>query len=330
MDYFELFKELKSKQLAPVYLFWGEEDYLIEEAIKKIIEIGIDSESADFNLDILYGNEIDGKKVLQTATSYPLMGERRVVIVKDLHRMKPGCIEIVRHYVQKPSPTTCLVLTAPKLNFKLKHYKELKKLAVAIEFKVLYDRHIPTWIKQYLREKKYDITEEAIGLLHENVGNSLRAIVNELEKVFLNVGTRNKITAEDIRTVVGLSRGFSVFELSNFIGQNDISSAFTTISRMLELGESPIGILTMLTRYFSILLKVKYGLNSGMPQNQLANTAGIPHFFLKDYLSQARNFTITQLQQSFHLLLKADIDLKSSYQKPQLILELLIYNLLKH
>ena len=329
MDYFEFEKSIKSGKFAPVFLFIGEEDYLREEAVRLIISRGIDPETTDFNLDILYGNETDGTKILQIASSYPFMGERRLVIVKDLQRMKPGCIETINRYIKKPSPTTCLVLTATSLNFRLKHNKALKQLATIVEFKPLYDRNIPGWLKKYLKRKHYEITDEAIRILHENVGNSLRFLVNELEKVFLNIENRKQITADDIRHVVGLSRGFSVFELSDFIGKKDIKSALLTTSRMLELGESPIGILTMLTRYFGILLKVKHCKNAGLPPSQMASVAGVPPYFLKDYLAQAGNFPTKQIQKSFHLLLQTDIDLKTSAQKPQLLFELLMYNLIK-
>lgn len=330
MDNIKLLNEIKQGKLAPVYLFWGAEDYLLEKTIKQIIKSAVPPESADFNVDIFYGNEVDGKKVMQTASSYPFMGEQRVVIVKNLHRMKPGCVEVINHYVRKPSPTTCLILTAPKVNFRFKHFKMLKKESVALEFKGLYDRQIPGWIRQYLKEMQLEITEEACRILHGNVGNSLRALVNELDKIILGLNECKRIEADDIRNVVGLSRGFSVFELTNQIGNKKLKASFGTISRMLELGESPIGILTMLGRHFSILLKIKHGTKAGKSQSQLISIAGIPPYFIKDYVAQAKNFSLKQLQRAFSLLLNADVELKSSYQKPHIVLELLAYNLIKN
>ncbi len=330
MDYNQFFKDLKANKIAPVYLFWGEENYLLEEAIKTLIEKLVDPATADFNLDVFYASEVDGAKILQTATSFPIMAEYRVVVVKELDRLKTQGLQLMSSYAKKPSNTTCLILTASELNFRLKPFQELKKSAQEVEFKQLYDNQVLNWIKQYVNEKKYTITEEAITLIHENVGNSLRELVNEFDKIFLNSGERKQIEGNDVRHVVGLSRDFSIFELLNFIGERQIRAALTTLARILELGESPIKIITMLTRHFGILLKVRHGQRTGLPQNQVASIAGVAPFFLNDYQRQARNFTPEQVQKAFHSLMKADIALKSSSQKPFVILELLIYNLIKN
>lgn len=330
MDYYALIKDIDAGKLEKAYLFWGEEDYLIEEAVRRIISRAIEPEAADFNLDTFYGNETSGAKVLQTASAYPFMGERRVVMIKEVQKMAPTDIEVINRYLSKPSPATCLILIATKLNFTFKANKELKNKCLSLEFKNLYDRQIPGWIKQFLGNQKIEIADDAVRLLQENVGSSLRALVNELNKVMLNLGGRQRIEGNDVRQVVGISRGYSVFDLSNLIGLKNLEAALAIISRMIESGESPIGILAMITRQFGILLKLKFAMKKGETQAQLAATAGVPFIFLNDYLPQVKNYTIAQLQRGFSYLLEADVQLKSSGQKPRLILELLVYNLIRH
>lgn len=330
MDYNQFFKDLKANKIAPVYLFWGEENYLLDEAVKTLIDKLVEPATADFNLDIYYGSEVDGAKIVQAATSFPIMAEQRVVVVKELDRVKTQGLQLLCSYARKPLKSTFLILTASELNFRLKPFQELKKTAQEVEFKLLYDNQVLNWIKQYVTGKKYTFTEEAITLIHENVGNSLRDLVNELDKIFVNSGERKQIDGNDVRHVVGLSREFSIFELLNLIGERQLKPALTTLNRVLELGESPIKIITMLTRHFGILLKIKHGQRTGQPQNQLASLAGVAPFFVNDYLKQARNFTPEQVQKAFHALMKADLALKSSSQKPFVILELLIYNLIKN
>ncbi len=330
MDYTQFFKDLKANKISPVYLFWGEENYLLEDAIKALTEKLVERETADFNLDVFYGSEVDGAKILQAATSFPIMAENRMVIVKELDRLKAQSLQLLSSYAKRPLKTTCLVLSASELNFRLKPFQELKKSALEVEFKPLYDNQVIAWLKHYVSGKKYSITEEAITLIQENVGNSLRDLVNELDKIFLNSGERKQIEGNDVRHVVGLSRDFSIFELLNLIGERQLKTALVTLSRILELGESPIKIITMLTRHFGILLKIKHGQRTGTPQNQLASLAGVAPFFINDYQKQAKNFSQEQVQKAFHSLMKADTALKSSSQKPFVILELLIYNLIKN
>jgi len=329
MTYVEFFQSIKADKLAQTYYFWGEEDFLIKQAIEKVIEKAIDPDTADFSLDIFYGSETAGSKIVEIASSFPMLSDRRCVIVKELHRLKAQDMKAIGQYLKKPSKSTCFVMTAPKLNFKLSQNKIIKEKAVCVEFKALYDNHILPWIKRHLKKDGIQISDEAIRILHENTGNSLRELTNELEKVILNLNGRKTIETDDVRNVVGLSRGYSIFELSNAIGLKRLNRALKISKRMLELGESPIAIVTMLIRHFSILIKVKHGRQSNWPQSQLTKTAGVSPYFLKDYISQSNNFNNEQLQQSFHFLLDADVNLKTSYQSASMTLELLIYRLTK-
>lgn len=329
MTYIELFQSIKTGNLSSAYYFWGEEDYLIDQAIERIIEKTIDPATSDFNLDILYGSETDGSKIVEIASSFPMMADRRCVVVKELHKLKAQDMKAIGQYLQKPSKLTCLVMTAPKLNLNLSQNEALKKEAVCVEFKTLYDNHVIPWIRRHLKKYGCQITDEAIRLLHENVGNSLRELVNELDKIMLNIDERTMIQADDVRHVVGLSRGYSIFELSNAIGMRDVNRSLKIIDRMLDLGEPPVAIITMLARHFSILLKIKHGRQLNWPQNELTRKAGISPYFLRDYITQSDNFAGEQLQRSFHFLLEADVSLKTSYQSAGLTLELLIYQLIK-
>ena len=120
-------KEWTKGHFAPVYLFYGEEDFLIKkyeaEIKKKALEPGED----DFNLDIFYANEADGAKIINAASSYPIMATRRVVIARNIEQLSATSMQILAKYVQKPSETTCLVLTARKLDTKKKPLNIIKK-----------------------------------------------------------------------------------------------------------------------------------------------------------------------------------------------------------
>ncbi|MBN1349891.1 DNA polymerase III subunit delta [candidate division KSB1 bacterium] len=327
MTYIELFQSIQSGKLEQAYFLWGEEDFLIDEAIKQIIAGIVDQATSDFNLDVLYGSETTGSRIVEIASSFPMIADKRCVVVKELHRLKAADMKALSQYLKKPSARTCLVLTAPKLKLNLSQNKAIQKNAVCVEFKALYDNHIAPWIKRYLKKHGLEISDEAVRILHENVGNSLRELSNELEKVILNQNGRKLVEANDIRNVVGLSRGYSIFELSNAIGMKQFGRSIKIVKRMLESGESPIAIITMIMRHFSILTKVKHGRQLNWAQGKLAKEAGVSPYFLKDYITQSDHFDSEQLQRSFHFLLDADVNLKTSYQSAPMIMELLIYHL---
>ena len=87
MDYQELTREVEGGKLAPVYFLYGEEVFFIEAMVKKIVKKGTDPTTKDFNYDILQGEQVDGAAVVGLASSFPMMADRRIVILKSVQKL---------------------------------------------------------------------------------------------------------------------------------------------------------------------------------------------------------------------------------------------------
>ncbi len=111
MTYSEFQTVIRSKRFAPVYLFYGEEDFLIDECIHAVIENTIDAEARAFNLDVMDGSKADAKDVVAHASSFPMMGSRRVVVVKEFEKLAATDTEkeILAAYIERPLDSTCLI-----------------------------------------------------------------------------------------------------------------------------------------------------------------------------------------------------------------------------
>ena len=140
---------------------------------------------------------------------------------------------------------------------------------------------------------------EACRLLQAYVGNSLRAIQNELDKLFTYLGDRNRITLEDVADVVGVSRGFTVFDLQNAIGKKNIADAMRIVKRMIDTGEAPQLSIMMLTRYFTLVWKVQDMLKYGASETEIIAATRISPYYFKDYAEAARRFSSSQIENSF-------------------------------
>ena len=130
-------------------------------------------------------------------------------------------------YIQKPIETTCLILVAEKPDFRTKPFNELKKKEIVFEFAPFYDDRIPGWIESRCGSFGISIDAEACRLLHASAGNSLRVLNNELEKLLTYISDRERITADDILHVVGVTKGNSIFDLQNALGQADLQKALS-------------------------------------------------------------------------------------------------------
>lgn len=322
-----LTKDLASSKFVPVFLFHGPEEFLIEQAVDLTRKKYLSRADEDFNLDIVYGSEVDGARIINLASAYPMLAPMRVVIVREFDRLAPRQIELVGKYCTRASKSTCLILSATHVDLRRKGYTEIKANGYVMEFKTLYDNRVPEWIQQHCQQRQLEISVEAVRLLHASIGNSLRALATEINKLTLLLKGRTRIEVADVEQVVGVSRQFNIFELCNAVGTRKLGPAMQIARRMLELGEAPTVIIYMLGRHITILMKVKELIRKHQPELQIAKEVGVNQFFIKDYINQQQNYSMTDLQSAIQFLLDADIKMKTSYQKANLVMDLLLYQI---
>lgn len=320
-------QDIAKKKIAPVYFFYGEEDFVTEQLCDWILEHVIEAESRDFNLQILYGNETDGTTIINAAKSFPMMAQRRVVIVKNMEALSQQSKELVLRYVKNPSQSTCVILVAGAIDARKTVYAELIKTAESFESKSVYDNKIPEWIRGHLSQDDILIDEEAIRALQATVGNSLRALASEIAKIRLNLADRKEIVVDDVVAVVGVSKNYTIFELCDAIGERNLAKSLHILSQMMQLGLSAPYLLTMLTRHFIILTRIRLLRMQKLANEKIIDSLRINRYFFDNYARQSGKFTLAQFQETFALLLETDQQLKSSYQKPRLILETMIFRI---
>ena len=329
-SYDDFLAATKGKNHAPVYLFIGEEDFFCEECVDRIIQDLLTAETKAFNLDIVYGSKADARQVMAHAASFPMMSERRVVVIKEFDKFLSGdsVKELVSAYVARPLESTCLVLLAEKPDFRTKPFTDLKKSGAVYSFNPLYDNQVPAWIAARCAAMGKETDLEACRLMQAYVGNSLRAIQNELDKLFTYLGERKRVTPEDVADVVGVSRGFTVFDLQNAVGKKNPGEAMKIVKRMIETGETPQLSIIMLTRYFNLVWKVQEMLKHGASEPETIAATRISPYYFKEYAEAARRFSSSQIEHAFGVLLEADIQLKSTSPDPYHLMEMLVYSLI--
>ena len=316
-DVEKFISSFKKRDFAPLYFFYGDESFMIEEVVDALLEYAIDPAMKEFNLDIFHGNEIDGKKIVSLAAAYPMMAERRVVIIKDFDRVNGK--EVLESYAEKPSSTTVLVMIANSPDFRKKPYSTFKKLGATHESRELYDNETIVWIEAKVKKIKRTIEPGAIQLLHSYVGNNLRELSNEIEKVVIAIAERQKISITDVEKVVGVSREFSAFQLCDKIGEKNAAKALEIADRILNSGESVIGIIAAITNHFVRLWKLQDAVRQRKSDQEMLQYVYFNSFALKSSLVQIRNFRSDEIENVFLILAEADLAAKSSGD-PKLIM----------
>ena len=326
MKYWDLIKSLDQKKIDSVYYFTGEEELIKNEALSKIISILIPNNLKDFNLNLLYASQVDIEQIINFCLTFPLNNPKRLVILYELDKLSPSNKEGLLDFLLNIPETTCLVLVSGKVKSSSKFYKNLEQIATTVQFNPLYDNQIPDWISGRIKDCNRKIDYKALELLQNSVGNSLPNLANEIEKLCSFLGKRERIRADDVKAVVGLTKTTNVFMLANSVGQRETQTSFSILGKLLLDGERPTAIIYWLTQHFIRLIKTK----SFSPKKSLVPLSvflGIRPFFVRDYKSQAGNFNLEQLELALLLLHQADLEIKSNRLPNKLALELLVYNL---
>ena len=287
----------------------GEEPYYPDKVCDAIVDNCLQDWEKDFNQTICYGSDVDADAVITAARRFPMMAERQLVVVKEAQQMKS--LEELAVYCEQPLDSTVLVILMHGASADKRRalYKSVLKTGVIVESTALRDYEVPRWIQSFYEEKGLRIHPEACQLLAESAGADLGKIAVETEKLLKNLpeGTV-EIGVADVEKNVGISRQFSVFELTKCLSYRDAAGALKVAA---HVGEAPRFALPMavapLYTHFSRILKYHALLQKGgASQADVAKALGVNPFFMKEYDAAIRNYPLQRCTKAISLLAEYD------------------------
>ena len=298
----KILADLKKQQFKTVYWLEGEEEFFIDQVIEFAEKNVLSENEASFNLTIFYGRDASWPDLINTCRKYPMFSDKQVVILKEAQGMKD--VEKLENYVEKPLASTLLFVAykGKKLDGRTKLAKLLKEKAVVLVSKKLYDNELPDWTSELIKSKGYTITNKALMLLIDHIGNDLSRLNNEINKLILNLDKRKNITEDDVEMFVGISKEFNVFELQQAIANKDLYKAI----RIIQYFESnpkaaPIQLIfPSLYNYFSKVQMI-YSVPS-RDEKSVAAAIGVHSYFVRDYLHTAMKFSSHEIERVLLLL----------------------------
>lgn len=313
MDFQNILSELKNKNYKTVYLLEGEEPYYIDLISDYILENVLTEGEKAFNQTLLYGKDITLDTILTAARRYPMIAERQVVVVREAQNIRD--IDELASYVEKPAPSTLLVLCYKYKNIdkRKKLYKAISKHGVYMESKPLYESKIPEWIINYLKTQKLGIEHKAVQMITDHIGNNLQRIVNELDKVIFSAIPGTSITVDDVEKNIGISKEYNAFEFQKALGNKDLYNANRIVNYFIdnEKSNSIQMIVSILVTYFRKVLTY-HAIENKNNESEMAQKLGVNPFFVKDYLTAGRNYTLQKAVLVISLLREYDLRSKGA------------------
>ncbi|MDE3182196.1 MAG: DNA polymerase III subunit delta [Bacteroidota bacterium] len=298
----------KNKEFKPVYWLEGDEDYFIDEVMEYAEKKILTESEAEFNQTVFYGKDANWADIVNACRRYPMFAERQVVLLKEAQQMKD--VDKLESYVENPLPTTILVVSykGKTLDGRQKFSKLIKKKGEVFLSKKIYENQLPGWINSYLQTTGFTIKPKAMALLVDHIGNDLSRIVNEIEKLSLNLTEKN-ITEDDIEKFIGISKEYNIFELQNALSRKDQAKAIRII-QYFEANPKAVPIqliLPSLYSYFSKILTV-YQMHD-KSERAIKPVFNYNPALVEQVMETIKNYSFLEMEQV--ILLLHDANLKS-------------------
>jgi len=325
------------------YLFHGEDEFSRSETLADLKKKMGDPGLVELNTTVFNGRKVTLEELKHACDSIPFMADRRLVIVEGLlthltSKGKKGALaawqeeylEKLTQYLKHLPETTRLVFVEDK---SISKSNPVHRLALSDErghvkeFEPPKTQKLDGWIRQRVKQKGGQISAAAVETLAAFVGNDLRLLDQEIEKLVIYAGGARPISEDDVRLLVSYVQEANIFEMVDALGQRDGRRAAQLLHRLLDAGEPPLALLGMIVRQFRIMIQVKELTGQRLSQQDMAARLKLHPFVVKKTTRQAMNFSMEQLEAIYGRLLETDVAIKTGQMDEVLALDMLVVGL---
>ncbi len=320
----DILAQLEKVPLAPLYLFHGEEPYLIEQAVIRVRHrVGKGTAVQTFSV-----GEDTLDRVLDTWGVPSLFAAASLVVLKRADRLKAADRERLEREADLRDATQPLVVCAQgRIDVAQKFFARCAKTGFVAEFRPPFVNQVPTWAQRFARERKVTLTEDAATLLADLIGADLFALANEIDKLAAFVMPKTDIDGDAVTACVGNLPTSTVFDLADALGQRDRQKALALLRHVLMDERDALPVLHALVGHFRRLWRVKELVASGAPEMQIERATGLRGMRLRALLGQSRLFSAVDLRRLFHRAAELDLTFKSSRVSPAALFDSFIISI---
>lgn len=316
----QLKEDLKNQKFHPVYLLYGEEDYL-KRMYRDRLKKAVLGDGDEMNYSYFEGKDIDFPTLREAADTLPFFNDRRIIIIEN-SRLFKNASEMADYLPTMPA-TTVMVFVEKEIDKRNKLYKYVNKNGLAVEMNTMTERELKAWIAVLLKQNGRKIQESTASYLLEQIDNSMTNVKNEIDKLVAYTEGRDVIKPEDIDAVCSIQINGRIFQMMDAVASGDRWGMLHLYHDLLALRENPMSILYLLTRHFNILLQIR-DMSGKYDRTEMARKAGVPPFAVGKYQSQCRRFSARKLKAMLEACIETEYQFKRGNIGDQLGLELLL------
>lgn len=323
---------IRSKQPQNFYVFYGEEVFLLQHYLSQLRKVILDELTESFNFHRFNHENFDLRAFADAVENLPMMAERTLVQVEDIDLFKlPEDSRSKMIDILSDIPEYCtLVLVYETVEFKpdkrLKKMWEVVSQAQIIEFSKQSQRDLISWMTRHFAARNKYISPELCLYLLELTDGTMTSIKGEIEKIAAFSGA-DTICQADIDAVTEPVLDAVVFRMTDMLGAREYAKAMDSLQKLLKMQQEPIAILGAVGGYLRRLGTARTLYDRGSNAGELMKLCGISDFAARKTMSAARQFSADFFKTAMDLVMETDRKMKTSYDDPHRLLEMLILQL---
>lgn len=315
-------QHIKEQKYQNLYLFYGKEKYLAAQTRDKLKKALI-PDGDTMNYSYFEGKKTDLPEILELIQTMPFFNDHRLLVLDQTELGKKSNDDFLNALKEIPE-TTILLIIEDEVDKRSKIYKYINKEGCAVSFETPKEKDLVLWVAQMLKKEQKKMTQKDIQLFLYKTGQDMFTIKNELEKLISYTKGREVIGSEDLEALTTAQTTNQIFVMLEAIAKKQRDTVLKLYYDLIELKESPFGILALLVRQCNQLLQTQSLLEAGKSQGEMAKELKVPPFVAGKLKQQVRLFKREELYEMIKKCAATDEGIKTGKIADRIGVELLL------
>ena len=325
--------DIKEKRPSRLYFFYGEETFLLHHYLQQLRKLLIDELTESFNFHKLTDETFNIRSFADAVENLPMMAENTMVLVDevDIFKLNESDREKLVEILTDIPEYCTVVFTYETIEWKPdKRYKKLYDAVtdkgLQIEFAKQDQRDLVAWITRHFVSNKKRISPDLCVYLIDITGGTMTALAGEISKICA-YSDADEIVKSDIDAVTEPVMDAVVFQMTELLGKGQAGPALVKLKQLLKMQEEPPVILGAIGSHFRKLAAAKVLADNGKQAGELMRLYRISDYGARKTMESARRFSERFYKLASELVLETDYHLKTSFDAPERLLEVLVLRL---
>ncbi len=325
---------LREKQLERLYIFHGEEIFLLHYYLAQLRKILVDELTESFNFHKFTSENFDVRSFADAVENLPMMAEHTMVWIDEIDIFKLNEDDRTKLTdVISDIPDYCTVVFTYETT-QWHPDKRLKVLwdavnsnAIIVDFVKQDHRDLITWVTRHFAVEHKTITPDLCSYLIDITGGTMTALAGEISKIAAYSDTEG-IKKSDIDAVTEPVLDAVAFQMTDLLSEGNYGAAFARLQQLLKMQQDPLKILGAVGAHFRKLSAARTLLDNGRNHTELMRLyPPMGDYPAKKIMQTAKRISVPFCEKAAQMILEADRNMKTSLDDSERLLEILILQL---